>query len=162
MSPNIKNLPASMLVSKPKNSTLGASGTRLSKGLQDGTTLKTKKPGHNGSRIPTKQWSNLAELDAYLETFEEKQPTKWWDSNSTVAEIVSYGIRKVREYRAGNVVLCKVTRGRKNPYWEVAKLGKDDAYPFSQSLIGLSAWPFTTEKTAVSYFNKQLRKLNRA
>ena len=161
MSPNVKKQPTGTLVSKPQSSTLGTSVDPLNSGLRDSTTLKTKKPGHNGSRLPTRQWSNLAELDAFLETFEEKQPTKWRDSDGTVAEIVSYGIRKVREYRAGNVVLCKVTRGRKNPYWEVAKLGSGDAYPFNPSLIGLSAWPFTTEKTAVAHFNKQLRKLNK-
>jgi hypothetical protein len=159
--PNTPNHATGHLVSEAQNEQLANHLPPLNSGFADGSTLKEQKQRHNGNRICTRQWSSAAELDAYLETFEEKQPTKWKSDDGATAEIVSYGVRKVREYRAGNLILAKVKRGRKNPYWEVSLLGNDDSYPFSASLTGLRAWPFTTKKAAVLYFNKQLRKLAR-
>jgi hypothetical protein len=161
LTPNTPNHATGYLVSEAPNEQLADHLPPLNSGLEGGSTLKEGKQRNNGNRICTRQWSSAAKLDAYLETFEEKQPTKWENYDGVTAEIVSYGIRKIREYRAGNLILAKVQRGRKNPYWEVALLGAKDLYPFDASLTGLKAWPFTTEKAAVLHFNKQLRKVAR-
>lgn len=159
--PNTPNHATALLVSEAQNEQLADHLPPANSGLAGDSTLKEKKHQHNGNRICTRQWSNAAELDAYLETFEEKQPTKWESDDGVTAEIVSYGIRKIREYRAGNLIMAKLQRGRKNPYWEVALLDDGDSYPFSAGLTGLRTWPFTTEPAAALHFNKQLRKVAR-
>tara|TARA_R110002167_G_scaffold41776_1_gene127521 strand:- start:1954 stop:2604 length:651 start_codon:yes stop_codon:yes gene_type:complete len=113
--------------------------------------------GHNGKRMPAKQWSSLKQLDKFLETFEEKPPTKWWNEAGETASILFKDTRESSQWRTGNFVLVVKAQVGKADYFECAVLGVGEAYPWGWSLVGIKTFPATTRPAAEKLFKKHVR-----
>ena len=110
--------------------------------------------GDNGIKTPITSFSSQKQAEESCDNSKEKQPTTWWSNSKEFASLLWHNLRETNPWRVGNLVLVERSGG--NSYFEVAVLGTSDAYPFSQSLLGIRCWPFATRPEAERFFKKKL------